>query len=467
MRFHRRRRVCAAIAVVAALTLSTPAASPADAVEPPVAPAPVALPRGPAAPSEPTERSALCAESTWSGARDRTLVPPGQLMLDVTSAWRFSRGSGQRIAVIDTGVTPHPRLPRLRGGGDYVSTGDGLHDCDAHGTLVAGIIAAAPSVHDGFAGVAPDSTIISIRQSSGAYRAKSNRPRTGQDTADTVVGSGYGSVRTLASAIVRAVDLGATVINISQVACLPASSALDDAVLGAAVRHAHERDVVVVAAAGNVSTNSACREQNPWPTSPGAWSAVTTVATPAWYDRYVLTVGAVDSAHGNATPFSLRGPWVGVAAPGTDIVSLDATPGSGRLADGVVTDSGVEPILGTSFAAPYVAGTAALVRARFPHLSAAQVIDRIRTTAHGVTRNHDAARGYGVIDPLAALTATIPEEGQVPARTIAAPTPSAATNGSGRVIASIGVGACVVLGLGALALASPYRRIRRLDPDEF
>ena len=58
--------------------------------------------------------------------------------LDYRAAWRFTRGAGQRVAVIDTGVTPHPRLGAVIPGGDYVSTGDGRDDCDAHGTAVAG-----------------------------------------------------------------------------------------------------------------------------------------------------------------------------------------------------------------------------------------------------------------------------------------------------------------------------------------
>ncbi|WP_196761727.1 S8 family serine peptidase, partial [Mycobacterium avium] len=60
-------------------------------------------------------------------------------------AWRFGRGAGQKVAVIDTGVSPHPRLTDLVGGGDYVTAGDGLADCDAHGTIVASLIAAQPA----------------------------------------------------------------------------------------------------------------------------------------------------------------------------------------------------------------------------------------------------------------------------------------------------------------------------------
>src|SRR5690625_7793772 len=67
-------------------------------------------------------------------------------MQNLPEAWKFGRGAGVKVAVIDTGVTPHPRLPNLTGGGDYVMAGgDGLSDCDAHGTVVASLIGAAPA----------------------------------------------------------------------------------------------------------------------------------------------------------------------------------------------------------------------------------------------------------------------------------------------------------------------------------
>ena len=81
--------------------------------------------------------------------------------LDLQSVWPLTRGAGQTVAVIDTGVSRHRLLPHLFPGGDYVSTGDGTADCDGHGTIVAGIIGASPDPGDGtFSGIAPDATII-------------------------------------------------------------------------------------------------------------------------------------------------------------------------------------------------------------------------------------------------------------------------------------------------------------------
>ena len=68
-------------------------------------------------------------------------------MLDVGQAWKYSTGAGVTVGLIDTGVTPNPRLPALFAGGDYVMGDEngGLFDCDSHGTVVASIIAAQPS----------------------------------------------------------------------------------------------------------------------------------------------------------------------------------------------------------------------------------------------------------------------------------------------------------------------------------
>ncbi|MFW0784411.1 type VII secretion-associated serine protease mycosin [Gordonia sp. CPCC 206044] len=440
---------------------------PAAAVGPPPIDAHALVRYAPVGPPEATEQRTLCANTSATGSTVGSNPSAAQSMLNLPEAWRFSRGGGQTVAVIDTGVTPHPRLPRLRGGGDYVSSGDGLVDCDAHGTLVAGIIAAAPSPDDAFAGVAPDAALISIRQSSAAYG-----PAASPITSDaTSVGRGYGSVRTLAHAIVRAVDLGATVINISEAACAPITSPIDDGTLGAAIKFAYDRDVVVVVAAGNLSADTACRQQNPdpGPADPDGWTSVTTVASPARFAPYVLTVGAVDADTATPSGFSLHGPWVGVAAPGTGIVGLDARDGSARPVDALEGADGPVPIAGTSFATPYVAGTVALVRARFPHLHAQEVIRRIIRTAHAPAAGHDTRIGHGVIDPVAALTDQITDAGAdlTAARPISAPATPPAEDRTARDVGLAGAGLSVALVVAVLAIAMPHRRIRRLDPDDY
>nr|WP_245551885.1 type VII secretion-associated serine protease mycosin [Gordonia aichiensis] len=447
------------ISCIALLTYSSEA--PALAVTPPVIDGSALVRSAPVAPPEPTEQRTLCA--TPIAAESYSSATGAQAMMRSADIWRFGRGAGQRVAVIDTGVTPNRRLPRLIAGGDYVSTGNGLSDCDSHGTLVAGIIAGSPSDTDAFAGVAPDASIIAIRQSSTAFGARRSR-----DSDDPHIGSGYGSVRTLANAVVRAVDLGATVINISEVACAAVGTKLNDRALGAAVRYAHTRDVVVVVAAGNLTRDSACSSQNPIPKGddPTGWRSVSMIASPAWFSPYVLTVGSVDAASGAPSDFSINGPWVSVAAPGTDVVSVD---GSGRVVFAQQSESGPVPLRGTSFSTAYVSGIVALIRARYPHLTAAAVIDRVTRTAHAPGTGRDTRIGFGVIDPLAALTAELddaPRAGAVP-HAIAAPTRPPAPDHTARNVAVIGGGAAIVLVLVVLALALPHRRVRALDPDDY
>lgn len=327
--------------------------------------------------------------------------PWGQQDLRIEDAWRFATGVGQRVAVVDTGVAPNEAIrDRLVPGGDYVvANGDGTSDCDGHGTAVAGIIGARTSSGVGFKGVAPDAQIIAIRQSSAYYSYR------GDDGSD----HNAGNVLTLAEAIRTAVDLRATVINVSIAACFPpAVDAGQDAyqrALQAAVHYAMQQNVVVVVAAGNVGT-APCTKQNDD-------FGLNTIASPAWYHGDVLTVGAVqDVPVPGPAGFTLAGPWVDVAAPGTRIVSLAPTSSglATRISDSPDGPSG--PIQGTSFAAPYVAGLAALVRERFPNLNASQVMDRIKMTAQHPAGNggRNNQVGYGVVNPIAALTEVLPQE---------------------------------------------------------
>jgi membrane-anchored mycosin MYCP len=309
----------------------------------------------------------------------------GQRLMALDQLHSLSTGRGVRIAVIDSGVSRHPLLDgRLGAGGDYVTGGNGLSDCDGHGTAVAGIAAGAADPATGFSGVAPGADVISIRQSSPSFRV------TGADgTANPV-----GNLGTLARAVVHAVDLGADVINISEVSCAPANAG-GSAQLHAALRAAVLRNVVVVAAAGNTGSGA----QGECPDQPDN----RTVAYPGWFDDDVLTVASV-GPNGGASEFSYPGPWVDVAAPGERLMSLAAN-GSG-LTDVITAEGSTSHMDGTSFAAPMVAGLAALIRARYPQLTARQVVDRITATAAQHASLRSDTLGYGVIDPVAALTRT-------------------------------------------------------------
>ncbi|MEN3321267.1 MAG: rane-anchored mycosin [Mycobacterium sp.] len=415
----------------------------------------------PPAPPEATEQRQQCLASTPAGAHDTT-ASAGQLEdLDLPAVWRLGRGAGQTVAVIDTGVARHRLLPHLVPGGDYVYTGDGTDDCDGHGTIVAGIIGAAEDSTGaaGFSGVAPDATIIGIRQSSVKFAPA------GQSA------PGFGDVDTLAMAVRTAADMGASVINVSSIACVAAAAALDDRALGAALAYAVDvKNVVVVAAAGNVGGLGQCPDQNPPanPAHPGLpdWESVKVVVSPAWYDDYVLTVGSVDP-RGAPSRFTLAGPWVDVAAPGEAVVSLDAD-GEG-LVDTLPVLGDSMPIVGTSYAAPVVSGIAALVRARAPHLSARQVMQRIKDTAHRPPAGWDPFVGNGVVDALAAVSGDtsstrktvrddMPHDEGV---RLSPPVPEVSPDPSGRRIAFGGAGVCIAVAAAAVAMTASLGRLRR------
>ncbi|MCV7168404.1 type VII secretion-associated serine protease mycosin [Mycobacterium manitobense] len=450
-----------ATAATAGWVAACAAAPPAHAVGPPVV-APGPPPNGPVAPLEPTERITDCGVTGVMPQADFGLAPHAAQMLAFTDAWRFSRGAGQKVAVIDTGVNRHPRLPALEAGGDYVSTGDGLEDCDAHGTVVAGIIAGRASPEDAFTGVAPEATILSIRQHSSAYDVAGARRN---DDDPNAVSSGYGDITTLARSITRAVDLGATVINLSVAACVPAGTPINDAELGRAVRYAFERNVVVVTAAGNIDQQGLCSAQNPVADPNLAldrqWASVQTIVSPAWYSDYVLTVGALTPT-GEPADFSVRGPWVDVAAPGEMITSLN--PRGPGLTNTWQDQRGSQPINGTSFAAPFVSGAVALLRSRFPGLGAAQVMDVIKRTAHTAGSQPSAETGYGVVDAAAALSYLLPPADALPDRQapqpIAEPPQPEDVDRRPRTIALTATGLCVAIAVVALAVL-PTRPRRR------
>lgn len=265
-----------------------------------------------------------------------------------------------------------------------------------------------PGAPDGVVGVAPHATIISIRQSSRAFEPVN--PSSAGPNSDEKVKAG--TLDSVARAVVHAANMGAKVINISVTACLPAAAPGDQRVLGAALWYAATvKDAVIVAAAGN-DGEAGCGN-NPMydpldPSDPRDWHQVTVVSSPSWFSDYVLSVGAVD-AYGAALDKSMSGPWVGVAAPGTHIMGL-SPQGGGPVNAYPPSRPGEKnmPFWGTSFSAAYVSGVAALVRAKFPELTAYQVINRIVQSAHNPPAGVDNKLGYGLVDPVAALTFNIP-----------------------------------------------------------
>ena len=540
---------CTAGALLLALGPALATAPSASAVNPPVIDPAAVPPDGPPTPPEPMKQGAYCPRVGTLPDTDYRVQPRYMDMLDLADAWQFGRGAGVTVAVIDTGVNPHPRLPNLIGGGDYVvDDGDGLQDCDAHGTIVASIIGAAPAdgktplpparetrrpesvptseappppppppptqtvivqvpppppppppdvppaawqhddggalrvqtvdwpgplpaeppppppapvipPPDAFSGIAPDAQIISIRQSSQAYS-----PENSFGNEDPVTRRKAGDIESMARAIVHAANMGAKVINISEVSCMSALDVIDQRALGAAIRYASvDKDAVIVAAAGNTS-NKDCK-QNPiynplQPDDPRDWAGVTTVVTPAWFSDYVLTVGAVDADGNPLTDLSLAGPWVSIAAPGTNIESLSARDdGLMNAVEG--NDKQLVSPAGTSFSAAIVSGAAALVRQKYPNLTSHQVINRLIRTARPPARGVDNQVGYGIVDLVAALNYDLPDGDPRPperiAESLVLPPPPVGRDMSRVWVALGAIGAVAVLAAGAVGVAAIVR----------
>jgi membrane-anchored mycosin MYCP len=268
--------------------------------------------------------------------------------------WQATKGKNVKVAVIDTGVdTVNAQLKggAVANGKDFLHPGgNGKTDKVGHGTKVAGIIAARKLDGTGFMGLAPEATIIPIRQNDD---------------------QGSGNVGTMIQAIKYAADAGAKVINISQDTASKMDPTVDTA-FRAVIKYAQDqKDALIVAAAGNDGADGKIKE-----TYPAAYPGV-------------LAVAASDRNNARA-PFSQSGPFVGVAAPGIDMVST--VPVGGNCVD-----------QGTSFAAPYVSGVAALIRAKHPEWNYKQVITQIEQTADRTKAGRDDFVGWGVIDPAAAV----------------------------------------------------------------
>lgn len=283
----------------------------------------------------------------------------------IRDAWKTTRGEGTTIAVIDTGIGKgaDELSAAVVGGADFSGVGapDGrtpVGDGDAnHGSWVGSLAAARGTGPDaGMIGVAPEADLLSLSIGFG-------------DSASVPF------VDQVAEAVRWAVDHGADVINLSFTTnTLDWDRSWDDAFL-----YAFDNDVVVVVAAGN-------RE-----------SGTEVVGAPATIPG-VLTVGGVDKKGRASNTASTQGITIGISAPSEELLGLSAN------GDLVIWE-------GTSGAAPIVAGIAALVRSAHPDLDAANVINRIITTADpakGATSVPDPLYGYGTVDAAQAVGRPVP-----------------------------------------------------------
>ncbi|MGL6236510.1 MAG: type VII secretion-associated serine protease mycosin [Segniliparus sp.] len=434
----------------AAIALSAVPAAAAPLAGPPVVD-PAALPANTApAPPQPMVQRRACVLAGGIPDQALTGTPPDQAALGLPSAQRLTRGEGQTVAVLGTGVARNPRLTHLVGGGDYVGTTDGLDDCDGTGTLVAGIVGGRPAPGDGFTGVAPEAKILSLRVWSAMFNLK--EPGDNPTLAQAAEG-----VQALARAVARAADLGATVIVISSAICVPSDVAIDLAPVGAALRHAVvDKDALVVAAAGDTDQPNCAAN----PLAGQGWAGAATLSVPSLWQPYVLSAASL-TPQGQPSASALAGPWTSVAAPGEAVVSLSNAPDA-AIANALLDEKGKPvPVRGSAYAAGYVAGVAALVRSRYPQLTAYQAMSRITRSAHNAARLPSSLVGAGTVDPLAALTWDLPAgDAQAPraaVKQIAPPVPAPADPTAPKAVALAGA-AALVLVVGVVLAVSAWRR---------
>lgn len=308
------------------------------------------------------------------GGKDPGTTPWAQQRLGFDKVWPITDGAGVKVAVIDSGVNrDQAQMAQIHYTGGRNVWGGGFgptdtRDCFGHGTAVAGIIAAPKVVGVGFLGVAPGVTIVPIKQSNGQKD---------------------GNAEGVAAGIDYAISQHVRVINISW------ATNVDVPVMRAAIERAEANDIVVVAAASNDAQSG------------------NLAAYPAAYPT-VVAVAATDDQD-QVAQFSETGNYVDLAAPGVKVQA--PSPKSGYL-----------PLDGTSFAAPFVAGAAALVRAAHPDLTAAQVRARLEATADPPPGAIVPSKsyGYGTVNPYLAVTAVRDDAAGLPPPAKRVPLPVAA-----------------------------------------
>lgn len=280
-------------------------------------------------------------------------------------AWRTTKGKGITVAVLDTGVdAQHPDLVgNVLTGKDMVGFGAGRGDraWARHGTAMAGIIAGhghGIGDSDGVLGIAPEAKILPVRvilEDGDSARTKARNTRG----------------NALAEGIRWATDHGADVINLSLGD--DSKSAHPEPAEDEAVQYALRKGAVVVASAGNGGEKG------------------DHISYPAAYPG-VIAATAVDR-YGTRASFSTRRWYATVSAPGVDVVIADP-------------DHKYYEGWGTSAASAFVSGAVALVKAAHPGLTPAQIKQILENTARDApTGGRDDSRGFGFVDPAAAIKA--------------------------------------------------------------
>lgn len=287
--------------------------------------------------------------------------------------WDLSTGSKSvPIAIIDSGIdADHPDLAaKLLPGYNFLNGTTVTDDLFGHGTAVAGSAGAIGNNALGVAGVAWDNPLM---------------PLVVLDT------NNYATYANIASAIIRAVDQGAKVLNIS----IGGSSA--SITLQSAVNYAWSKGAVIVSSAANYSVST--------PYYPAACENVLAISATDKYDAL--------------SSFSNFGNWIDLAAPGSTIYTTNRGGGYGAWN-------------GTSFSSPIVAGLAGLIWSVNPALTNAEVVEILKQGADDLgTAGFDPYFGFGRINVYNSLQLA---QSFAPAPDLSAPTVALTSPGDGATV---------------------------------
>jgi subtilisin family serine protease len=287
-------------------------------------------------------------EATFAPLALAEIIDWGLALLNVPDHWKRTQGAGVRVGILDTGIDEsHQDLAAaIDEVRDFTRSRHGPADRSGHGTHVAGIVAARQN-GGGVIGVAPQARLL---------------------IAKVLGDDGVGSSAAVAAGLDWACDNGADVISMSL------GSPQPDMQLRTAIERAAAKGVFLITAAGNAGRSNSVNY-------PARW-------------RETVAVAAVDR-NGRLSRFSSRGPQVDIAAPGQDVLSTYHDGGYARLS-------------GTSMAAPFVSGVAALLvslhrdaqLARTPLRTIADLREHLRRTARDAgPTGHDPGYGWGLINP--------------------------------------------------------------------
>lgn len=317
----------------------------------------------------------------WLDREVKALLDISSPVVNASQVWNNKlKGKGVGIAILDSGVYPHPDLTqpknRITRFKDFISYRSQPYDDNGHGTHCAGDAAGNGTKSGGkYRGPAPEANIIGVK---------------------VLDRRGSGAVSTLLAGIdwcIKNKDkYGIKIISMSLGA--PSSSSYQNDPLCRAVKKAWKAGLVVCAAAGN--DGPLTKTIN----SPGC--------TPD-----IITVGALDDK--NTVPlkddsiayFSSRGPTIDgltkpdMVAPGANIISLRA-PNSTLDSKKSRVDKWYITMSGTSMATPVCAGVAALVLQKTPSLSPGAVKNILMSTCRTVSLDPNS-QGAGLIDAAAAV----------------------------------------------------------------